>query len=304
MDHLLPRGVYPASVTPFDQSGKVDGASLARLLAYFEAAGCKGVVLAGTNGEGPSLSAYEKRDLVRLAQGWRGTLKLILGVATPSLDEAHWLCQQAGKNGADAVLVMPPAYFRTASEKGIEAWFVSVIEASPVPVLVYNFPKMTGFTLSPELLGRLSTNQNMIGAKDSSGDESNLSAYRASLAADKRLFVGDENLLLKALRAEWSGSISGAANVAPVWLSRVVEEWFSDPSERAEVSFQVVRPVVEAVRRSPQPATNKAVLHALGIIDRADLRLPLEAADPAAVLECLREHLGVQPGEVGLSARP
>src|SRR5690349_13881865 len=131
-------GLYPASVTPFDSEGQIDLPSLAKLLAYFEASGCRGVVLAGTNGEGPSLSAVEKRDLIREAMPTRGRLDVILGVATPSLEEAVWLNNQAAKAGAIASLVMPPGYFREASEEGVEGWFMQVLDRSKLPIIVYN----------------------------------------------------------------------------------------------------------------------------------------------------------------------
>src|SRR4051812_1946026 len=107
---VLERGIYPAAVTPFDEKGRVDILCVARLLAWFESNGCKGAVLAGTNGEGPSLSPVEKRDLLRDAMPLRGTLDLILGIATSSSDEAIWLCKQAGAVGAKAILLMPPYY--------------------------------------------------------------------------------------------------------------------------------------------------------------------------------------------------
>lgn len=132
---MLEPGIYPASVTPLDSSGRLDAESLARLLAGFEAAGCKGVVLAGTNGEGPSLSAPEKRDLVALAKPLAGSLELILGIATPSLSEAVWLAKQAAKEGCIAVLVMPPAYWRNVGEEAIAAWFVALMDASPLPAV-------------------------------------------------------------------------------------------------------------------------------------------------------------------------
>src|SRR5436305_4424299 len=113
---VLERGIYPAAVTPFDEKGRVDILCVARLLAWFEAAGCKGAVLAGTNGEGPSLSATEKRDLIREAIPLRGKLDIILGIATSSLEEAVWSCNQAQNAGAVAALVMPPSYFREATE--------------------------------------------------------------------------------------------------------------------------------------------------------------------------------------------
>jgi dihydrodipicolinate synthase/N-acetylneuraminate lyase len=289
---MLEPGVYPAAVTPMTAQGQVDGPSVARLLAYFEAAGCKGAVLAGTNGEGPSLSAVEKRDLLRLANACRGRLELVLGIATPSLDEARWSCEQAGKNGAKAVLVMPPSYFRTASEDGIAEWFESLADGSPVPLLAYNFPKMTGFTMSPSFVARLASHPNIVGFKDSSGEAANLAPYRE--AAGKRLlFVGDETLLLEALAKGWTGTISGAANCVPQWLSQIV-------ATRDATKFEVLLPVVRAVRSQPQPATNKAVLHALGVIETPHPRLPLKAADPAIVLQTMELHLGITREKLAL----
>jgi dihydrodipicolinate synthase/N-acetylneuraminate lyase len=298
---MLHPGVYPAAVTPMTADGQVDGPSVARLLAYFEAAGCKGVVLAGTNGEGPSLSAVEKRDLLRLANATKGALELVLGIATPSLDEARWLCDQAAKNGAAAVLVMPPSYFRTASEEGTAEWFETLADRAPLPVLAYNFPKMTGFSMSPEFVARLASHPNVAGFKDSSGEATNLASYRAAADAplstggvgDRRLFVGDETLLLDALDAGWTGTISGAANCVPQWLVQVVET-------RDRTKFEIVLPVLKAVRSQSQPATNKAVLHALGVIATPHPRLPLKSADPTPVLEAMERHLGVTREKLAL----
>src|SRR5665213_2761777 len=121
-------GVYPASVTPFDAKGRIDLPAIARLMAWFKAAKCAGIVLAGTNGEGPSLSAVEKRDLVRSAVELSDGLEVILGIATPSLDEAIWLCGQTHSAGAHAALVMPPGYFRDVSADGIANWFEAVMD--------------------------------------------------------------------------------------------------------------------------------------------------------------------------------
>ncbi len=297
---MLEPGVYPAAVTPMTAQGEVDEPSVARLLAYFEAARCKGVVLAGTNGEGPSLSAYEKRDLLRLANTCKGRLELVLGIATPSLDEASWSCEQAAKNGAVAVLVMPPSYFRTATEDGIAEWFTTLADKSPTPILAYNFPKMTGFTMSPAFIALLAAHPNIIGFKDSSGEPANLTTYRlhgegAAPAAprDRRLFVGDETLLLDALTNGWTGTISGAANCIPQWLSQIVKG-------RDETKFATALPVIKAIRAQPQPATNKAVLHALGVISTPHPRLPLKAADPSPVLEAMATHLGISPANLAL----
>ncbi len=299
---MLTPGVYPAAVTPLDPNDRVDLASLARLLAGFEAAGCAGVVLAGTNGEGPSLSAVEKRDIVRDTAPLAGPLVRIAGVASPSLDEARWLCAQAGKAGASAALVMPPAYFRFASEAGLREWFLRLADASPIPILAYNFPRMTGITLSPEFLGSLAGHERIAGAKDSSGDPDNVLAYRQALPSPRRLFVGDETLLVPALEAGWDGTISGAANVVPTWLVEIVRRWAAGDQDGARVKDRVLAPVLAALRGGVQPALNKALLHALGTLACPAPRLPLETADPTDALAVLSSRLGLRPGANGLAA--
>lgn len=294
---MLASGVYPASVTTFDVRGRVDLAALARVLAWFEASGCRGAVLAGTNGEGPSLSAVEKRDLLIAAMGVRGSLDLILGVATPSLDEAIWSCKQAHRVGAAAVLLMAPFYFRDATEAGIERWFTEVLDASPLPILLYNFPQKTGIVLSPDLLARLAGHDRFSGAKDSSGDPANLSAYRQAVQPHHALFVGNETLLLDALGLGWTGTISGAANVIPQWLAAVCEEW-SSQRESAETKFALALAAIEALRAGPQPALNKAVLRALGVLPDARVRAPMMECPEVRLdetLRVLRTTLGIGP---------
>lgn len=277
---MLPNGVYPASVTPMTPYGKIDQPAIARLLAHFKAAGCQGVVLAGTNGEGPSLSAVEKRDLVKLALPIFPDLKIIAGIATPSLEEAIWLANQAQKAGASAGLGMAPGYFREASEDAIARWFEKLFNETDLPILVYNFPQRTGITFTANLIERLSQHERMIGLKDSSGNEENIASY-AKAAKGKDLFVGNESLLWRCLEAGWTGTISGAANCIPGWLAVIVEEYFAGRKESANVKFELVLKGIEALRGVPQPATNKAVLHRMGILPHPDVRLPLDnlAAD-------------------------
>lgn len=274
---MLPLGAYPAAVTPMGPDGRPDLESMAKLLAWFEAAGCEGAVLAGTNGEGPSLSAVEKRDLLEAAMPWRGKLRLILGIATPSLEEASWLCRRASDSGAEAALVMPPYYFRTARPDAIVEWFLELLDRSPIPVLIYNFPQNTGVVVQPDMMEVIGRHERCAGCKDSSGNRDNLESYRASLGPDRVLFVGNETLLLDALRAGWTGTISGAANVIGRWLAAIVRDWTAGDSISASEKFQLALPCIEALRARPQPALNKACLERIGIVANRKVRLPLES---------------------------
>jgi len=272
---MLESGVYPASVTPMDKEGQVDFVAIPRLLAHFRTEGCKGIVLAGTNGEGPSLSAVERRDLIRVATPIFPEFKVVAGIATPSLEEAIWLANQALKAGAAAGLVMAPGYFRDASEEGVLQWFEKLFDSTDLPILVYNFPQRTGFTHSAESMSRLAKHERMIGLKDSSGNAANLAAYSQAIP-DKLKFVGNETLLLDAMEAGWTGTISGAANCIPSWLTAVIQDWVDGKRDSAIAKFKLVMPAIESLRGVPQPAANKAILHRAGILPSPGLRLPLQ----------------------------
>ncbi|MEJ5170256.1 MAG: dihydrodipicolinate synthase family protein [Fimbriimonadales bacterium] len=293
---MVEGGVWPASVTALGSNGRPDPAGQARLLAWFEASDCRGAVLAGTNGEGPSLSAPEKRDLLRDAMPARGRLGVVLGVATSSLEEARWSTRQAAALGADGVLLMPPSYFREAPADAIADWLEAVVADSPCDVIVYNFPQRTGSAIPAETLARLARLERFAGVKDSSGDPSNLPAYRQAIGEGRVAFVGDETLLVEALRNGWSGTISGAANVLAPWLSAIVADWVAD-RESAEAKFELALPCIRALRAHPQPALSKALLHAMGVLPDPSVRLPLRPARTDTVREVARllaERLGLR----------
>ena len=142
---------------------------------------------------------------------------------------------------------------------------------------------------------RLARHPNMGGLKDSSGDPDNLDSYRAALPADKALYVGDETLLLRALRAGWTGAISGAANVVPQWLSTIEAEWREGNRDSSVEKFKILLPALEGIRNGPQPAANKAVLARYSVISRGDVRLPLETCPPevaARIADTIRLQTG------------
>lgn len=298
MNSVIPSGVLPASVTPFTPAGDIDFEYLAKLLAFFNAAKCNGVVLAGTNGEGPSLSAVEKRDLIRKGIELADGLPILLGIATPSLNEATWLATQASKAGAAGILLMPPSYFRNAPDQGVVEFMKITADVADIPVIAYNFPKYTGFTFTQSVLAELADHPNIHGFKDSSGDPANLPLFK-SAAPDKLLFVGDETLLPQALSHGWSGTISGASNLIAPFITQYIQTHQTNPNQ-ADALFQIILPAIQAIRSSPQPTSNKAVLAAYNVIGTPTPRLPLQATDPAVLVQKLKEHLGIDASNLGL----
>jgi 4-hydroxy-tetrahydrodipicolinate synthase len=267
-------GAFTALVTPFDKSGGIDFAACARLLAWHESEGITGVVVGGTNGEGPSLSGPEKRDLIEFAVRNAGKLKVIAGLGSCAMTEAAWLCRQAEKSGAVASLALPPFYFRDASDQAMEAWFSHVLDASDLPCVLYNFPKFTGFTFSTALLDRLFERPTVVGIKDSSGDPALLDQFLA-YSSNKAVLVGDERLILKSLSLGGAGAISGLANSFP----RLVARQFAERTEEIQGLLDLA---CSKVKSHPQPAVHKFILSCKRLPGGA-MRPPLEdLSEPAA----------------------
>lgn len=295
---MLPRGVYPALVTPFNEQGAVDGPSLVRLLGFHVAAGVSGVVLAGTNGEGASLTFSEKRDLLVTARAIAPELKLILGLPVNSLLEATSLAALAGRKGADALLLSPPSFWKRASEVGLHLWLKGVLDAASAPVLLYHNPPANTTGLPRERLEELLDHPNCGGVKNSSVVEEDLAWWRARVRPDQALWVGDERMIPSAFAHGWNGTISGAANLLSPFLVPIVRDW---PSESAQVKFNLILPLLEAFRQRPQPETHKAVLHQWGLISSPNPRLPLMPVGGEEVADLVREVTGLTQDRLGLT---
>lgn len=280
------RGVFPAAVTPFDADHAVDNVSLARLLARFESAGCEGVVVGGTNGEASSLSAVERRDLVRIATACAGSLRVIAGLGTESLPEALWLSQQAKKAGAIAVLAMAPRFWQPCPPEGVAAWWHELLDHSELPVILYNFPKRSGFLPEPGFFEPLLAHPNCCGLKDSSGDPANIPLFAAQKRPNQSLLIGDEKLLAQALLSGWTGAISGLANSIPTALVRFAR----DPHDTAWATL--LAPLIAQLRGLSQPAHHKQLLSELGVLTTPAVRHPLLPAPPSVALSAIREALG------------
>ena len=202
-------GVLAPIATPFQgSSGDLDLEHTASNARRLLADGLAGIVASGSTGEAPLLDADEQRRLVAALRAvvprdrW-----LLAGTGAESTRAAIALSRAAAAEGADAVLVRPPSYFRTAhSTESLAAYFRAVADAAPIPVFVYNIPKYTGLPLPPALLAELAAHPNIVGAKDSSGDPENLAAYRTAVPRWS-LLVGSGSLLLRAMELHCQGGI-------------------------------------------------------------------------------------------------
>jgi len=277
-------GVYAAAVTPLRESdSNLDFESVPVLLKFLADRGCHGAVLFGTTGEGPSFSPTEREALMRSARAYRNQLRgfrLIAGTGTPSLSETIELTKLAFELGYDAALVVPPYYFRKATDDGLFAWFSELINKA-VPsdryILGYHFPNVAGIGFSIELLSRLKDTfpVQFAGIKDSSHDADLARSLGEKFGSDLVVLNGTDSYLQLAMENKAAGCITAPANIISPDLRKVWDGMREgkDVSE-AQERVNEQRHILE--KYPPFPPTLKALMHRLYGLPRWSVKPPLE----------------------------
>lgn len=284
-------GIFAAAVTPFDRQGVFQPAWQAQHFAWLERHGIQGVLVAGTNGEGPSLSYAERCAVIDAAVAHRGGMQLLAGTGTTSLSETIALSRYALAAGVDAVLVLPPYYFTDADESGLLAYYRALCDALPPDgrMLFYHIPRYTGVPIGPGLIAGLreSHPQQCYGLKDTGGDAS---ATGATVREFPELCVlgGSDHLVAANLQAGVRGQISGLANAVPDLLAGLFRAARSgEPVEPWQARIVAVQQLVKqyplhaaikliaAERLGAEPIAVKPPLRELSADEQAALRAAL-----------------------------
>jgi 4-hydroxy-tetrahydrodipicolinate synthase len=283
-------GVYAAAVTPLHSTARdgeysdstVDLESIPALMNFLASRGCHGIVLFGTTGEGPSFSPREREAVLRAACAhWEQLpgFRLIAGTGTPSLSETIELTKLAFDLGCEAALVVPPYYFRNATDDGLFNWFSELMrKAVPADkyILGYHFPRVAGIGFSIELLSRLKDAfpEQFAGIKDSSHDADLARSLGEKFGHDLVVLTGTDTYLQLAMQNKAAGCITAPANILSPDLREVWEGMRTgmDISE-AQVRVEQQRHILE--KYPPFPPTLKVLLHRLHGFPRWTVRPPL-----------------------------
>ncbi len=257
-------GLYTAILTPFDSEGHVEHAGLTQLLRWQRQSGIDGVVIAGTNGEGTSLSVEERNQLVTTAIEAGTGLKVIAGTGAASVVDAISLTKHAAKSGADAVLVLPPFFFKNASDQGVIDYFKRVLDAADIPVLLYHIPQFSMVPITEAVLDGLQSHPNLAGLKDSTGIWESTLNFVCSYP-HLSVFAGNDHLTHKTAAAGGAGSISGTANAFPELVARVRSLYLLGDIEGSENAQHTLDTVMDILQGYPAFAVNKSVVAMRGM---------------------------------------
>ncbi|MDO8774339.1 MAG: dihydrodipicolinate synthase family protein [Burkholderiaceae bacterium] len=221
-------GLWPALLLPVSPSGELD---TARAIAHAQrmlAAGCDGVTLFGTTGEGPAFTLAERKALLEsmLGSGIRAD-QIIVTITALALGDAIELGQHAARLGVHRQMLMPPFFFNQPRDAGIieaVSQVVRGIDDAGLKLLLYHFPAMSTFGFSHAAITELVRRHpgQVMGVKDSSGDlEHSLALVKAFPALS--ILVGAEPHVAPVMQVGGSGSINGLANLAPGLMRRVID---------------------------------------------------------------------------------
>jgi 2-dehydro-3-deoxy-D-pentonate aldolase len=263
-------GVYVALLTPFSAGGDVDRDALGALLERTLAGGVDGVVALGTTGEFADLLPDERRTVVQTTVATvRGRVPVVVGVGAVGTAESCRHAEDAEAAGADAVLSLPPLYWKL-DDAELFAHFAAIAGATSLPVVLYEFPALSGTSLSPQLVRRISQElPSVVGIKLTVPDLRSVVEMLGAVKPgrpDFRVTVGFEDLALSALLHGADGLISGLANVCPSTLRRLVRAVADgDLGAAAQAHAEVLRLVPVYFQSNPPTLAVKALARASGV---------------------------------------
>ena len=211
-------GVWSATITPVDVNLEPDTSRAAAFYHELLANGIDGLNVLGTNGEAVSLSTQQRVAFMRgLIESGIPPARTMFGTGACAVDDVIELNRAAAELDVAASLIIPPFYYRDASEDGIVRFFDALFaRVTPPPVLLYNFPRMSGITFTAGLVDRLmqAFPGKIAGMKDSSNDPA-LQREVLRRHPELRVFTGSEETLADVLTFGGAGCISGSVALWP-----------------------------------------------------------------------------------------
>lgn len=284
-------GVLAPIPTPFDEHDRVDTARLKSALQKWMATSLDGVVVLGSNGEAALMDDFESDQAIVAARDVvPSSRRFIVGTGRESTQAAIRASKRAAEHGADAVLVRTPGFFKSQmTNDAFVRHYTAVADASPVPVLLYNFTAVTGVNLLPAAVARIATHPNVVGMKESGGDIGQIADLVMSAPATFAVIAGSAGTFYPALNVGAVGGILALANVLPDACTKLFKLTKAGLHEEAIAVQRRLMPIAKLLGQQYGVPGLKAALSLIGY-DVGMPRPPL-ASLPEAAVAALRDAL-------------
>jgi 4-hydroxy-tetrahydrodipicolinate synthase len=269
------KGAGVALITPFNEDKSVDFSALERLVDDQILGGMDYLVVLGTTAETPTLSADEKMDIVRFViEKNAGRLKIVVGMGGNNTFSLVKSIQETNFQSIDAILSVTP-YYNKPTQEGLFQHFKMVVEACPVPVILYNVPGRTGVNMEAETTLRIARlSEKVVAIKEASGDLSQFAAIISKAPSYFKLISGDDGLTVPAITMGSIGVISVIANALPEKLSQLTHaSLYGDMALSGKLHLQMAE-MLKLIFKEGNPGGVKALMEMMGKV-KNQLRLPL-----------------------------
>lgn len=287
------RGVIVPILTPVDEEEKIDGAKLRAHADYVINGGVHGILLFGSNGEFYMIEEDEMlRGLKIMLDHVAGRVPVYFGIGAISTGKCIRLARMAAECGADGISVLQPMFLKPTEEE-LFGHFSSIAKAVPdTPVLLYNNPGRTGYSLSAQLVEKLAREtENIVGIKDTSGDMT-LTAEMIRRTRDTgfKVFGGKDTLLYASLCHGAVGGVCTAGNFMPELITDIYEKYAAGDIKGAlEAQFKL-NPVRLSMDGASFPVATKDMANLRGL-DVGNPYLPSLPTPAGPVLDHMKEEM-------------
>ena len=293
MKNTIFTGMATAIVTPMTRED-IDYEALGRFLEFQIENGINAIVVMGTTGENATIEYDVQKEVIRFTvEKVAGRIPVIAGTGTNNTDHVIHNTKAACEVGVDAVLVVTP-YYNKATQNGLYQHFMTVADASTVPVILYNVPGRTGCNLLPKTVARLAEHEKIVAIKEATGNMAQMVEIM-HLCGDKiDVYSGEDALTVPMMAMGAAGTISVLSNVAPRESVAMTDACKAGDFKTAAKMQADLLPLINALFSEVNPIPAKAAVSAMGFGEE-NLRLPLTPMEDAtrAVLFAEMRKLGI-----------
>lgn len=289
-------GVFPAVTTKFTSDDRLDHAEMERCFALQMDAGCDGIIVCGSLGEGPMLSHDEKLDVFQTARKVAGKKPVLLTVNEAATREAASLAKRAAQAGADGLMVVPSPIYHTNPEETVAA-LKAVAAAGDLPVMIYSNRLAYRVDVTLPIMEELAADARFVAVKESSDDIRRSTDIINAFGDRFDLFTGVDNLAFEALSVGAIGWVAGLVTAFPRETVAIYQLMKQGRRDEALSIYRWFRPLLDLdVSTYLVQNIKLAEVHAIGTNDRVRMpRLPLSGERRAAAEKIITDALAKRP---------
>ncbi len=267
--------VITAMVTPFNNKREIDYDKAEQLTKHLITHGSDAVLVAGTTGEGPTLTHEEEFELLStVKRAAVNKAKVIMNAGSNCTETAVMAAKWAQKENVDAILSVVP-YYNKPSQQGMIEHFSAVAESVDLPVIIYNIPGRTGVNMLPETVAALAEKySNIVAIKQSCGDMDTVTEMKICCPPDFSIYSGDDSLTLPMMSLGARGVVSVASHLFGSEIKSMIRNYKTGEFLAAVNMHKKLYPAFRKLFMAPNPVPVKAALAHKGLIEDT-VRRPL-----------------------------